>query len=71
METNVAPPTVILDDEQREEEEGEGRKGEGGDKEYVVNSNAPLAPPTSDSSTILPSSDNDTNQPEGIYEKAA
>lgn len=67
METNVAPPTVILDTPSgggEEGEEGEGVEGEE-DEEYVVGNSTPLAPPTNEKAGALPAADGISNQPEG------
>ena len=64
IETSVAPPTVILDVQGREDEEKEEEGEEGGeDKEYVVGNSAHSAPPTKQDTVALSSTDGE--QPEG------
>lgn len=62
METSVAPPSVILDTPSGTGEGGE--EGEG-DDDYTVGNSAPLAPPTNEKASVLPTSDTIDDQPEG------
>lgn len=70
-DTSVAPPTVIMDTPDHNDDADEEEKGVAeDDKEYIVGADStPLAPPTIEKSDPLQSVDTTNEKPEGENRK--